>query len=257
MKVLLVRADSTPDDDRRALEASGADVTADAYITVAPASDAAAADRARCLLVALAGPGAWLILTSAAGIRALDALVGSTVVRGALVNAQDAGGRFAAVGPASAAALTAHGVDDVVMPVGAHTASALLELLDTYVPSVAVLPRSSIGGELLPHTLAAHGWTVVSHVVYDTATVASRPSSADLLAGGHFDAVVLRSPSAARAVAHFVGKLPSTTAVIAGGPTTASQARRLGLRVTHVAADSRPESIAAAVLAGVDPVAAH
>ena len=48
------------------------------------------------------------------------------------------------------------------------------------------------------------------------------PVSVADLAAGHIRAVVLRSPTAVRAVARHVPTLPSSTVVVCGGPTTAA-----------------------------------
>jgi uroporphyrinogen-III synthase len=247
VRVLLVRADDTPDADARALADHGVEVTAEAFIRVQPSTDADAAGRAADIIDALSRPGAWLVLTSAAGIRALDSLLGASEVGSRIRSAERAGARFAAVGPTSGQALHDHGVVDVLTPMKAHTAAALLDTLGQISPGIAVMPRSTIGDQHVPEVLETRGWTVLSRIVYETTTVSHRPASVDRLAAGEFDALVLRSPSAARAVAHF-GSVASTTAIVAGGPTTALAASRLGLHVTAVAADSRAESIAAAVM---------
>ncbi|MDP1877224.1 MAG: uroporphyrinogen-III synthase, partial [Actinomycetota bacterium] len=158
----------------------------------------------------------------------------------------------AAVGPASARALREAGAPEVVLPQAGHTASALLAALRPFGPATAVLPRSSVGDELLPRTLEARGWSVLAEVVYDTTPVDVRPEAAGRLARGVFDALVLRSPSAARAVARHAGPIPASTKVIAGGPTTALAARRLGIAVAAMAPDSRAASIAASVIEALD-----
>ncbi len=247
MKVLLVRADDTPDADARALAERGVEVTAEAFIRVQPSADADATHRAAEIVDGLHAPGAWLVLTSAAGIRALDSLLGAGEVGNRIRTAERAGARFAAVGPTSGQVLHDHGVIDVLMPTKAHTAAALLDCLGLISPGLAVMPRSTIGDQHVPEVLESRGWTVLSRIVYETTTVTDRPGSADQLAAGAFDALVLRSPSAARAVVHF-GAVASNTAIVAGGPTTALAASRLGLQVTAVSADSRAESIAEAVM---------
>jgi uroporphyrinogen-III synthase len=247
MRVLLVRADSTPDDDGRILRERGFDVTAQPFIEVAACADPDARSRARALLEAAATPEAWLIVTSAAGVRALVSLLGPDEARRGIVQARDLGARFAAVGPTSSRALVDVGAAEVLVPERAHTASALLDALRGVAPATAVLPRSSVGDTLLPSTLDARGWAVTSQVVYESTTVATPPVAAQGLRDGEFDALVLRSPSAARAVARLAGPLPIGTKVIAGGPTTALTAQRLGIAVAAVARDSRPESIADSV----------
>ena len=161
MKVLLVRADDTPDLDAGALAARGAEVTSEAFISVRPSSDSAAEQRASEIVDGLHSSGAWLVLTSAAGIRALATLLGPDAVGIRLRAAHAAGARFAAVGPTSARALTMLGIDDVLVPATSHTASGLLDALSSTAPGVAVMPRSTIGDAHIPDTLKARGWTVV------------------------------------------------------------------------------------------------
>lgn len=252
MKVLLVRAESTPDDDARAMIFSGLDVTTEPYITVSASGDGGAASRANELIGALCLAGAWLIVTSAAATRALDSILGSHILRAGLERAITNGASFAAVGPTAARSLTDLGVRDVIVPERAHTAAALLESLSTAVSGTAILPLSSIGDSLLPSTLRARGWQVVSRVVYETSAVTIRPISATALAHGAFDALVLRSPSAARAVAHFAGSLPRNVRVVAGGPTTALAAQRLGIHISAVATNSQADSITACVLKALE-----
>ena len=248
--VLLVRAESTPDSDHAELVSRGFAVTRDPYLQINTSADPAAGQRARTLVDAL-GPSSWLILASAAGIRALTDLVGETALRDQLREAETAGARFAAVGPTSRDALLTAGAQSVAMPTTGHTASALLSLLAAERPATAILPRSSIADAIIPKTLAVRGWTVMAETVYDTDPVTDRPSTADALAAGSFDVVVVRSPSAARAVVRFTGGLPATTAVVAGGPTTALAAARLGLTVRAVARESTPAGIAIAVATAV------
>lgn len=247
MSILLVRPAGAVDDDARAIRARGYEVVADPYLTVAPSTDAGAQSRVQRLLETLTGEGGWLIVTSAAGPRALVAIAGGDQVREAFGMGIDRGLRFAAVGPASARSLHALGAVDVLVPPTGHTATALLATLAPEPTSTAVLPRSSIGDPLLPTTLTARGWNVVQEVVYETAIVPTAPTSAAPLHDGAFAAVVLRSPSAAHAVARWAGPLPQHTAVIAGGPTTALAAAGAGLKVSTVAASSRAEDIAEAV----------
>ncbi len=248
MKVLLVRPDGSPDDDARELSRCGMVVVSDPFISVRTCNDDYAHTRALELLSASALHGAWFVLTSASGLRAMTDLLGPQAITEQLSSAQSQGTRFAAVGPASAAALRDAGINEILVPHVAHTAAALLDALADVVPATAVLPRSSISAPLLTETLDRRGWTVIAREIYETTTVVRRPHSADALSAGEFDVIVLRSPSAARAVAHF-SVIPPNTAVVAGGQTTASAARSLGFRIDQVSADSRAGSIAAAVLA--------
>lgn len=243
--VLLVRSEATPDRDGQALAALGFAVVSDPYLRVQTCVDTDAHARAHSLLDALQGAPAWLILASAAGLRALRDLVGDRDVARRLTSVPNL--RFAAVGPTSAAALAELGATGVVTP-RAHTASSLLDRLAAEAPARAVLPRSSIADAVIPQTLHARGWEVVAQTLYETSPVAVAPRTVEALRSGEFSAIVLRSPSAARAVARFAGSLPTSTRVVAGGPTTALAASRLGMRVCAVADDATAEGIARAVV---------
>lgn len=249
-RVLVVRPLSASDADLAALAAGGFDVTHDPYLVVASCTDEDAAPRAHRLLARL-GPGAWLVLASAAGARALADLAGAEQARAALVGATAAGTRFAAVGPASAEALLALGAGAVVVPRAPHTASGLLAMLADEAPARVLVPRSAVADSVIPATLASRGWQVHAETLYETTPVSVRPATAAALARGDFDVVILRSPSAARALHGFVPRLPDSVLVVAGGPTTALASARLGLTVAAVAPDSTPSAIADTVAAAL------
>ena len=245
--VLLIRADSAGDLDTQALLDLGLNVTADPYIEVTPCDDDQALERVAELFAALEQPNAWFILTSAAGIRALNEIASAEAVSAALQQAQESGVKFAAVGPTSAQALHDLGITQVLSPETLHTAAELVELLRAEQVGTAVIPRSAIGASYLPESLTQFGWTVLQRTVYETTTVAKTPQSASFLKAGDFDAVVVRSPSAARALFEHCGQVPSGTAVIATGPTTAAALEQLGSHVTVISPGTSPQDIAACV----------
>lgn len=253
-RILVIRSATTPDSDSDALCANGFDVTHDPYLAISVCDDDDALTRAHAILDYLLIPGAWLICASAMAVRALTELAGSAAVSSGLARAESIGARFAAVGPASAAALRELGVNEVITPLRGHTASALLDTLSVVPAGTAVLPRSDIADAVIPATLEARGWSLVPQVLYRTRPVETAPESIEALKAGAFDAIVLRSPSAARAVQHFAGSLPERTSIICGGPTTAMAARRLGFTVTTIATDSSAEGIVEAVIRDVDRV---
>jgi len=94
---------------------------------------------------------------------------------------------------------------------------------------VALIPGSAIMRTALAEKLQAAGWQVLSAPVYHTEPVKTRPKSADLLQQGAFTAVVARSPSAVRAINHFVGNhMPAATMLVTIGTTTWQAAQELG-----------------------------
>jgi uroporphyrinogen decarboxylase len=71
--------------------------------------------------------------------------------------------------------------------------------------------------------LAEDGWHIDEVVVYTTDAVSVPPASVAALAAGEVPVVVLRSPTAVRAVARFVPVLAPGTVPVCGGPTTAAE----------------------------------
>lgn len=250
-RVLLVRGNGRVDADLAALAAAGVPAVSDPYLNVRTCDDRDAPHRAQALLNDLDHAESWLIATSANGVWAIVDLAGRPIVEKRLIAAERAGARFAAVGPTSAQALQELGVREVLVPSRQHTASALLASLDELTPGVAVLPRSDIADALLPDALRTRGWAVHEHLLYRTETVNTRPQTAPALAEGAFEVLVLRSPSAVRAVRTHA-MVAASTAVVAGGPTTALAARRAGIEVCAVAHDSTPSGIARTVARVLD-----
>lgn len=232
-------------------------VVEDDYLVVEPCHDAGAAERVRRTLDAVAQSVDWLIVTSQAATRALVATAGERDVSAAFAAGRDRGIRFAAVGHATRDALARLGAADVVVP-RVQTADGLLDELSTVLPGSAVLPKGDQALTTLTDGLAAGGWTVDEQVVYETKTVAERPMSADGVARGSFAAIVVRSPSAVRALVGFSGAIPESTVLICGGPTTAAEARRLGVGRVALSPSPSPAAIADTVAmslvdAGTEP----
>ena len=98
----------------------------------------------------------------------------------------------------------------------------------------------------LPDGLVARGATVYEGVVYETSVVAHVPVSTLLLEQGHIGALILRSPSAARAVHQKYGSAPQIPVVVSG-PTTAAASADLGFMVAAIGDSPAAEDIAAAV----------
>lgn len=239
--VLLVRA-SGNETDAAALAELGLTAVIDPYLSIVAANDAAGAKR---LLENLAGAGtvAWVIATSANGLKFWAELVGSQVLAEAFASASARGVRFAAVGKASATRFAELGVADAFIPSAPYGDDLAAEIaaLGT-ADSVALMPCGNLAMETVTKALEAAGWQVSSEVVYETSTISPRPTSADALANGDFSALLLRSPSAARAVVEFAGATP--VPVVCGGTTTAAIAIELGLNVVRVL--DAPTSAAAA-----------
>jgi uroporphyrinogen-III synthase len=223
--VLLVRAAGGDDRDADALRALGVDVIEDPYLVVAPSSDEAVTGRAERVLEALRDDVDLLLLTSRATVRALDALVGREALSAAVAAGVARGMRGAAVGPSTAAALREIGVVDVLEPEVATSRGLLRELRERAAregtAGHALLPCGAQAMKGLGEGLVEDGWRVEQIVVYVTDEVAGVPESVADLAAGRIAALVLRSPTAVRAVARHVPVLPPGTVPVCGGPTTA------------------------------------
>lgn len=192
-----------------------------------------------------AGGFDWVVVTSARGARALFAR------RRALgLEAVPAGPRWAAVGPATAAALEAEGAPvELVSAVG--TGAALAAELGVVDGARVLLPRARIASPDLPTALVARGARVDDVAAYDThiGPESSRAPLARALAEG-VEAVVFSSGST---VAGFARLTADPRAALAGvatvciGPSTARALTRLGIEPSRVASRRTPRALADAL----------
>lgn len=232
--VLLPRPAGT-DADAALLERSGVTPVADPYVEILPLLDEATM-AARQRLAGLM-PAAALVVTS---VRALRALIDHVEV--------DRGTRVFAIGPTSAAACTDAGFADVRVPEDGADNVALTRLLAREHPEAIVIPRSSAAPSSLVDDLRGLGITVHDAVLYATMTIRQAPSTVAALCAGDIDAVIVRSGSAARALAHFVPAWPSHTRVIAAGRSTALVLREVGIPVSAIATQPDSASVVATTL---------
>lgn len=200
-----------------------------------------------------AGEYGWLAVTSAAtadvlaarGVPAsLSAAVGRVV--GALANPAS-GVRVAAVGPATAQALTRIGLAPELVPAHDFSAAGLVacwpDLARPPGPRAArvLVLTSDLARTTLADGLRAKGWAVDGAVAYETVDVAVDRAELGDLAAGRADVVLVTSGSVARRVAGLT--LNPTTQIACLGPVTACDAETYGLRVDHVAARSTVTSL--------------
>jgi uroporphyrinogen-III synthase len=246
--VLLVRALGGDDRDGDELRSRGVPVVEDPYLVVAACDDPGAVDRADHVLRSISDEADWFVVTSQAALRSLAELAGADRLRASIAAGRDRGIRFATVGEVTARAMDDLGAQSVLVPATA-TAAGLRAELAALPPASVIAPQGSQAMKGLAGGLRESGWAVEEVVVYETSTVQQRPASADRLLAGEFGAVVLRSPTAVRAVASFVAHLPEHTIVVCGGPTTAAEARRVGLGTIAVSSAPTPEAVADAVVA--------
>ena len=248
LRVLLVRA-SGNEADANALTTLGIASVSEPYLKVASVPGADGYSAATELLVKLTGMGSqdWVVVTSANGLRHWARLYGEMNLAAALTAAEQRGVRFAAIGAASAKMYSDFGIKaDLIAqePNGSALAQQLL-LSAGGGNHAALIPSGNLAMSNLTDDLTAAGWDIFARVVYETSTVAQPPLSVSALKSGQISAILLRSPSAARALVEHAGV--TSVPVIAGGPTTAAAARSLGLTVIAVSQNPEPEATARVV----------
>jgi uroporphyrinogen decarboxylase len=253
--VLLVRARGGEDGDADALQALGLAVIEDPYLVVATCTDDGATARAEAVLDALRSEAELLLLTSRAALRALDALVGREALVAAVRDGKMRGLWGAAVGPSTADALRDLGLADVLEPEVATSRGLLAALRErpgdgSARTRRAVLPCGAQAMKGLGAGLVADGWQVDEVVVYVTDEVDAVPQTVPALVAGRIPVVVLRSPTAVRAVARHVPVLPAVTVAVCGGPTTAAAAED-AWGVTPVVSDGPTADAVARTVSGV------
>lgn len=175
---------------------------------------------------------------------------------GALRDARDlAGVSVAAVGPATAAALAAHGVvaDLVGEPGGGKGAAAALVARFPECPAGGtgrvLLPRSASGRDELVEGLAALGWRAEAVEAYRSVVPAAEPAALERCRGA--DAVVFASPSAVDGLLALAGTAGLPKLVVTIGPTTSAAARAGGLEVAAEASSPDPGGLVAALEAAI------
>lgn len=238
--MLLIRPDRNAD-DAHALSSAGFEVQVEPWLIVRPASDAAPAiDLAQRCAEAVAGD--LLIITSprtwtnwAALVDDLAVLVGRGRERGLTIMA---------TGTATADTIP---FADVSVASHASATGILADLADA-APATALLPASAISHPRLRAGLEKLGWNIASATVYETTPVEQRPTTADDVEAGRFDAIVARSPSAVTALLQHCPRGVATR-VIAIGPSTSQAARVLPLMTEAdlTSAAQLPEVVAAAL----------
>lgn len=234
-RIVVTRARAQADELAGALAALGAEVIAAPVIRIEPLPDltplrAALSDLSHY---------SWIVFTSRNTVDVVcDRLAGWGVTTAAL-----AARPVAAIGPATAAALTERGIPPALVPpqyVAESVVAALAARGDLRGARV-LLPRAEQARDALPDGLRALGAVVDVVPVYRT--VAERTDGADLaaqLTAGRVDAVTFTSSSTVQHFVELVGReaaIRSRYAAAVIGPVTAATARELGLPVAIEAAE--------------------
>lgn len=224
-RVVLV---TRPQDQGRSLAARlrslGAEAIEAPAIEVRGAEDPALLDRA--LAEAAAGRFAWIVFTSAAGVRIWFERTGS-------LGAERPRARVAAVGDATAEALREGGVEADLVP-DPFTTEALGRTFPQGRGRV-LLPRADLASTGLEDALREKGWTPVRLDAYRVRPARALPPEAeDALRKGRVDGVTFSSPSTVEGFVRLAGPVSGPT-IVCIGPVTAAAAHRAGFPVAAVA----------------------
>lgn len=203
---------------------------------VAPADGGAALASAASRL----GGFEWVVLASAnAADRLLDEVRDARALGPAKV---------AAVGPATAAALSRRGILADLVP-SRYVGEALAEAFPPPTrPGARVLvARAAVSRDVVPDALRAAGWEVEVVDAYETRPVEPDPDRVEATLGA--DAVTFASPSAVSSCVAAIGRdrLPAVVATI--GPVTTAAALKAGVEVTVEATEHTAEGLVAALAA--------
>jgi uroporphyrinogen-III synthase len=259
LPVLLIRSEGN-ESDAESLEDLGVASISEPYVRITPLQGAVAgagedADQGDAvtlmeLLHACARDSdlahrTWLIVTSPMTVPSWLAAAGSAGLTDAVVAAAAAGVRAAATGERSATTLRELGFSEVLVPQEA-SARGLVSSLARMPAARALFPRGNLALRTLPDGLQELGWEVAEGVVYTTETVSERPASAEMIEDAQVRAIVVRSPSAVRAlVTH--ARVPSSVPIVCAGRTTAEAATDAGLPIAAIAASPSSTDVARAV----------
>jgi uroporphyrinogen-III synthase len=239
--VLLIRA-SGNDEDADALAKFGINSVIDPYLQLSIAPDP---NQALTLLSVIASNPApvWIIATSVNAIRYWAKLVGEDTLGKGFTARADL--NFAAIGGKTAEILRKYGAKEVLVPQEANSLALAKILVSESLPGHAFIPGGNLAMQNLPTSLLAAGWQVSTAVVYVTQTVAHEPKSAQLLRDQEISAILLRSPSAVRALTYFVPspKFP----LVCAGTTTARAVEAHGLTIAAISAEPTPAAVAVTV----------
>lgn len=234
--VLLIRANGN-EADAAALDQLGITSVIDPFLQIVAEQDPTGAAELLDAVIS-ATDQTWIIATSLNAVNYWSHLVGVEELKAAFKKENLS---FAAVGKSTAARLTNLGASSV-MTGAAETSIGLLALLANQKPATAVIPSGNLAMKVLPSGLRQLGWNAISKMVYQNSIVTTEPASVLQISQGEFGAIVLRSPSAVRALVRFLPLL--TTPLICGGPTTANELAKFNLPAAAVAQSPSAQELA-------------
>ncbi|ADJ25771.1 uroporphyrin-III C-methyltransferase [Dehalogenimonas lykanthroporepellens BL-DC-9] len=229
-KVLVTRSRRQASDMSRELKARGALPVELPVISIETGDERALDEAIR------RGAFDWVIFTSVNGVEAFF-----NRLQAAGKDARwFAGGRIAAIGPATGAALENRGLRPDSMPEQFTAAAVLAALSDQQIEGMDILlPRADIAPPLLAEGLRNMGGKITEIAAYRTRGEAGVSAEAAGRAAAECRVITFCSSST---VEHFLKKvsvdvLPADTITACIGPVTAATAEKLGLKVDIVAAE--------------------
>lgn len=235
--ILLIRA-SGNENDAAALRQVGLTSVVEPFLKIEANKNPADANH---LLEELkrAEPSTWVIATSANSIQYWAKIVGAKTLKDALSENHNL--RFAAVGSSTAKLFRDYGAREILLPPLSSGWGLLRELL-LNPPAQAIMPIGSLTLHELQDGLIEAGWNVVSGEVYTNEIVTVEPKVLNRLKNNEFGALILRSPSAVRALLHF---LPHPTVpLVCGGQSAANELLKVGLRPAGISENPDPHALA-------------
>ena len=242
VRVLVTRTREQASELSGVLRELGADVIEAPAIRVEPPRSWTTVDRAVARLKR--GDYAWIVFTSANGVRLFWSRL-----RG---DARSFGGvRVAAVGPGTADALRARGIESDLIP-STFTTDAIGKAFPRGKGRV-LLARADKTEPGLTDALRAKGWAPERLTVYRLRAVARlAPAVRRAVLDGEIDVLTFASGGTVRAFMRLLrAKLPRRVRVAAIGPVTARAAKEAGLRVDAVAREHTIPGLAAAAVKAV------
>ncbi len=239
--VLLIRAENN-ETDQAALTKLGIPSLIDPYLEIRISDDSSEAEQLLSKIEE-AKDQVWLVATSVNAFKFWGQLVGETRLRSAIAKLPDA--KFAAVGEATADVLRNFGADEVLISRDFTGQSLANDLVATHLVGHALVPGGNLAMKSLPSTLQSAGWRVSAATVYTTSHVAKEPASAQMVRNKEVSAILFRSPSAVRALTHFVPK-PEVDLVCIG-PTTAKALADQDLVASAVSPGPSAEVVASTI----------
>lgn len=239
--VLLIRAENN-ETDQAALTKLGIPTLIDPYLEIHVSKDATEGEQLLSLLEGSDDP-VWLVATSVNAFKFWSQIVGADRLRSAIKKHPQV--KFAAVGEGTANVLRDFGANEVLVSSDFTGQSLADDLLAKNSAGHAIVPGGNLSMKTLPTTLESSGWQVSTATVYTTSPVSKEPVSVRLIRNKEVSAILFRSPSAVRALTHYISK-PGVDLVCIG-PTTAKALTDHGLTPAAVSPGPSSEVVASAI----------